>query len=270
MRVTLVLGLASFFLSESARSQDLAECVDSAMRDAERKGFSGVVRLEKDGAVVLEKGYGKANRATGSAFTPSTVVQIGSNTKDFTAVAILQLQERGRLKLDDTLGKFLPGAPGDKSGITLMQLLNHSAGFPLGLGGDFEPVTRDELVSNAMKYTLPFKPGAGRSYSNTGYAILAAIIEKVSGKSYDAYVRDNILSPLGLQHTGFLLPGFTQTQVAHGYAPGGRDDVVQTARSRRPVLESPWKRWNALDRRRYACVLQGSVRDRQASEASDA
>jgi Beta-lactamase class C and other penicillin binding proteins len=193
------------------------------MRAAEAKGFSGVVRLEKDGSLILEKGYGKANRATGAPFTASTVVQIGSNTKDFTAVAILQLQDRGNLNVSDQLGKFFPDAPADKRGITLLQLLNHRAGFPIGLGGDFEPVSRDQLIRNAMSFKLLFTPGTRENYSNTGYSILAAIIEKVSGKSYDEYVRDNILAPLNLTHTGFLLPHFALNSLAHGYAPGGRD-----------------------------------------------
>jgi CubicO group peptidase (beta-lactamase class C family) len=218
-----VTCLSLLIFSGSAEAQTLAVQTDSVMRAAEAKGFSGVVRLEKDGQTVLAKGYGKANRATGIPFTPSTVVQIGSNTKDFTAVAILQLQDRRKLNVTDQLGKFFPDAPADKRGITLLQLMMHRAGFPLGLGGDFEPVTRDQLVRNAMNFKLLFAPGTREKYSNTGYSILAAVIEKVSGKNYDEYVRENILHPLGLTQTGFLLPHFAMNRLAHGYAPGGRD-----------------------------------------------
>ena len=205
-----------------AGAQTLAQRTDSVMKAAERSGFAGVVRLEKGGAVILEKGYGLAIRPA-IRFTPATVVQIGSNTKDFTAVAILQLQERGKLDVGDTLGKFFPSAPADKRGITLLQLLKHRAGFPLGLGGDFEKVSREQLVSNAMNFKLLFKPGEKQNYSNTGFSLLAAIIEKTSGRTYDVYVRDNILQPLGLRHTGFLLPGFKPSELAHGYERGGKD-----------------------------------------------
>ena len=223
MRLVLASLLTPLILSTASAAQTLSARADSVMKAAERNGFSGVVRLEKNGSVVLEKGYGLAIRQPPVPFGPQTVVQIGSNTKDFTAVAILQLQERGKLDLHNTLGKFFPSAPADKRAITLLQLMKHEAGYPLGLGGDFDAVRREQLISNAMNFKLLFKPGERKSYSNTGYSILAAIIEKVSGKSYDIYVRDNILKPLGLNHTGFLLPGFTARQLAHGYARGGVD-----------------------------------------------
>jgi hypothetical protein len=194
--------------------------LDSALRALEAKGFSGVVRVDRDGATLLEKGYGLANRAEGRAFEPSTVVQIGSNTKDFTLVALLRLQARGRLDMQDTLGKYFPAAPADKRGITLAQLANHRAGFPIGLGGDFEPLDRDQFLEAAFKRPLAFPPGTRQQYSNTGYGLLAAVIEKVTGKPYDEYIRDDILVPLGLKHTGLLLPNFDPTRLAHGYRDG--------------------------------------------------
>ena len=222
MRLALVGSLTPLFIASAVAAQSLSVRADSVLKAAEAGGFSGVVRLEKDGSVVLEKGYGLATRNPASRFTPATVVQIGSNTKDFTAVAILQLQEKGKLDIHDPIGRYFPSAPPDKRSITILHLMKHEAGFPLGLGGDFEPVTRDQLIANAMKFQLLFNPGDRRAYSNTGYALLAAIIEKVSGKSYDVYVRDNILKPLALTHTGFLLPGFKQSELAHGYV-NGRD-----------------------------------------------
>lgn len=194
------------------------------MRVAERDGFSGVVRVERDGMLLLERGYGLANRERGVRFTPATVVQIGSNTKDFTAVAVLQLVSQGKLSLDDTLARFFPSAPADKRAITVRQLLNHRAGFPLGLGSDFEPLDRAALVDRAMRFQLLFEPGTKEQYSNTGYSLLAAIIEQLSGKTYDAYVQDAILNPLGLKRTGFLRPRFDVKDVAHGYTSDGRDN----------------------------------------------
>lgn len=194
--------------------------LDSALTAAAGRGFSGVVLAAKGGAIVLEKGYGMANRAARIPLTAASVVQIGSNTKDFTAVAILQLFQKGVLGLDDSIEKFFPDVPADRRGITVRDLLTHRSGLPQNLGGDFEPVSRDQLIARAMRAPLLFTPGAGRSYSNAGYSLLAAIIEQLTGESYDRYVRDNILVPLGLHDTGFLLPGFAAARQVHGYRAG--------------------------------------------------
>jgi CubicO group peptidase (beta-lactamase class C family) len=213
--------------------------LDSALRALEAKGFSGLIRIDKDGATILKAGYGLANRAEQRRFDPSTVVQIGSNTKDFTMVALLQLQERGRIDMRDSLAKYFPTAPADKRNITLAQLANHRAGFPIGLGGDFEPLSREQFLDAAFKRPLLFTPGAREQYSNTGYALLAAVIEKVSGLTYDEYLRDNILNPLGLKNTGFLLPHFDPKRLAHGY----RDNQDQgTMMSKPHASDGPY--WN--------------------------
>jgi CubicO group peptidase (beta-lactamase class C family) len=221
---TFALAMLGLVAASASPAQNVAARLDSAMRIAEGKGFSGGVRVQRDGALLLEQGYGLANRERRIAFSPATVVQIGSNTKDFTAVAILQLQERGLLSVRDSLGRYFPNAPADKRGITIQQLLDHRAGFPLGIGGDFEPIGRAALVDSAMRSPLLFAPGTRQSYSNTGFSLLAAIVEQVTGKSYDVYLSEAILSPLGLRHTGFLLPGFEPDELAHGYLPSGGDE----------------------------------------------
>ena len=230
-------------LAASALAQNteaLAARADSVLRAAERGGFSGVVRIEKDGAVILERGYGLANRAERIAFTPATVVQIGSNTKDFTVVALLQLFERGRLTLHDSIGKYFRNVPADKRGITIRHLMDHTAGLPRTLGGDFDLVGRAELIDNAMRASLLSPPGAKESYSNTGYSLLAAIIEQVSGTTYDLYVRDHILAPLGMTRTGSLLPKFAPRDVAHGYRADGSDAGIITEKPHAP--DGPY--WN--------------------------
>ena len=236
---TIILGL-SLFATAPAGAQELANRLDSTMRVAERAGFSGVVRVEKDGKLVLDKGYGFANRATRTRFTPRTVVQIGSNTKDFTTVAILQLQAAGKLSLSDPIGKYFANAPADKKNITIRQLMNHRAGFPLGIGGDFEPYSRSFLIDSAMRTPLLFEPGSRESYSNTGYSLLAAIIEQVTGTSYDVHIRDAILAPLGLHRTGFLLPRFAPNDLAHGYQPRESDQGTMLAKAH--ATDGPY--WN--------------------------
>jgi CubicO group peptidase (beta-lactamase class C family) len=217
----LILGTVLIARPMIAQSDaQLTKRLDSALTALEARGFNGVVRVDRGGTTLLRKGYGLANRAEHMPFSPQTVVQIGSNTKDFTIVALLQLQERGKLAIRDSLAKFFPAAPPDKRGITLWQLANHTAGFPIGLGGDFDQLSREQFIDLAMKRPLLFSPGKGEQYSNTGFALLAAVIEKVSGQSYDEYVRDRILAPLGMKHTGLLLPRFDAKVLAHGYRSG--------------------------------------------------
>lgn len=231
MRQYLASGVLLFASGLLVGAQNVGARLDSTMRVAERAGFSGVVRVERDGTLLLENGYGLANRATRTPFTPETVVQIGSNTKDFTAVAILQLQAVGRLSVSDSIGKYFAFAPSDKKHITIRQLMNHRAGFPLGIGRDFDPFSRRFLIDSAMRTTLRFPPGSRESYSNTGYSLLAAIIEQLTGKTYDVHIRDAILAPLGLRRTGFLLPGFQPNELAHGYLPKGSDHGTMLAKA---------------------------------------
>ena len=195
---------------------------DSVLRAAAAQGFSGVVLLARDGEIVLKKGYGVANRAEGIAMSGNSVVQIGSNTKDFTVVALLRLVERGRVRLTDSLGTYLPDVPADKRGITVEHLLHHRAGFAQHLGDDFEALSREQMERRALASPLRFAPGTEERYSNVGYSLLGAIIERVTGRSYDEHVRDEILRPLGLHDTGSRLPGFDPRRVARGYR-GERD-----------------------------------------------
>lgn len=210
---------------------------DSVLTALEAQGFSGVALVARNGEVILQKGYGMANRAAGTRMSPSTLVQIGSNTKDFTVVALRQLELAGRLRLDDPITRWFPDVPADKQGITLGMLMRHRAGFDRHLGGDFEPIGREEMVARALRARLLFAPGDSMSYSNIGYSLLAAVIEQVSGKSYDQYVRDHITGPLELRQTGFT--GMDRTRVAHGY-DGDRDVGGILDRPRAP--DGPW--WN--------------------------
>jgi CubicO group peptidase (beta-lactamase class C family) len=184
------------------------------------RGFGGVARIYRHGSLILSTGYGTARRDPDRGFTPVTVVQIGSGTKDFTTVAILQLVERGRLTLDDSLGRFVPEAPADKRRITIRQLIRHRAGFSPGLPPDSQLITRDDFVRRAMAQQLAFAPGEREQYSNVGYSLLALIIERQSGMSYDAFVDANILQPLGLKNLGYHLPRFAPERVAVGQRDG--------------------------------------------------
>lgn len=191
--------------------------LDSLLLAAEARGFSGVALVARGGETVLHKGYGLADRAAASPFQASTVVQIGSNVKDFTKAVILQLAAEGRLTLNDTLGRFFPRAPADKRGVTIRQLLNHRAGFPQRIGSDSEVVQEAPYLERAFSRPLAFQPGMAEQYSNTGYSILAAIIQQLTGKSFDDAVQERIFERAGMRETGFLRPGFDRRRLAHGY-----------------------------------------------------
>ena len=197
-----------------------ARAVDSILTAEVSRGFAGVIQVYRRGGLLLSKGYGVARRSPERPVTPETVVQIGSNTKDLTSVAILQLLERGRLTLADSLGRFLVDAPADKRGITIRQLLDHRAGFGLGFPPDSQLITRDDFVRRAMAQTLAFRPGERELYSNIGYSLLAWIVETLSSSSYDDYVHANILQPLGLRNFGYHRPRFTDERVAVGQRDG--------------------------------------------------
>jgi len=181
-------------------------------------GFSGAVLVAQDGRVVLQKGYGLANRESRTPYTADTISTIGSITKMFTAAAILKLEMQGQLHVEDPIAKYLPDVPSDKSAITIHQLLTHTAGLRADYGGrDSDPVSRDDLVKLVLTTPLASAPGARHEYSNEGYSLLGAIVERVSRQSYEQYLRENILKPAGMNDTGYVLPRWSPEQVAHGY-----------------------------------------------------
>lgn len=160
--------------------------------------YSGVILVAKGDEILLNKGYGMADYQKKLPNTPESVFAIGSITKSFTAACIMQLQEKGMLNVNDPVSKYIDGnSRGDD--ITIHHLLTHTSGLPRDgkYSGTLE-VPLEENVSYISKYTLLFEPGEDHMYSNAGYQLLAAIIEKVSGKSYSDYINENIFVPLGM------------------------------------------------------------------------
>ena len=194
-------------------------------------GFTGGVLVAHGGEVIHVGSHGFANRAKGIRFSPTTPFDVGSFTKQFTAGAILKLVDQGKLSVNDSLHRFFPGTPADKRNITVHQLLSNSSGLAEYSGGDFELVERDALIAWAMKDTLDFAPGSRYMYSNVGFSLLAAIVEVVSGQSYEAYLRENVFRPAGMTHTGYVLPQWNRDSVARNYS-GDKDLGNQ--------LEKPW------------------------------
>jgi CubicO group peptidase (beta-lactamase class C family) len=202
---------------------EVAARVDTYLSRLVPYGFSGAVLVAKDGQVILEKGYGLANRETKQPYTADMVSCIGSVTKQFTAAAILKLEMAGKLATSDPISKHLPGVPPDKAGITIHHLLTHTAGFSGDLGGsDEEPIGRDALVAKVLAAPLAAKPGERFEYSNEGYSLAAAIVERVSGTGYEAYLRGHVLLPAGLKDTGYLAPEWPLSRLPIGYTQEGR------------------------------------------------
>ena len=213
--VALIL-LASVAVAQTAPSAK----IDEYLTRLTGFGLSGSVLIAQDGKVILEKGYGLADRKRNLPFTKDTVVDIGSNTKDLTKTAILQLAQAGKLKLSDTLPKFFENVPSDKAVITVEQLMEHTAGIGMYSGRDEERITKDEFLKRVLTAPLIAAPGKEENYSNPGYSMLAAIIEKVSGQSYDQYVQDHILKHAAMTTTGYILPKWRDGQLARNYADG--------------------------------------------------
>ena len=183
-------------------------------------GFTGSVLVATDGGILLERGYGAADRTRGIPFTPETVVDIGSVTKTFTRVAIAQLAQRRRLRFDEPLRAVFPEAPADKADVTIRQLLDHTGGFGLYVAPDAERLSDADFLRRLFAAPLVARPGTAEHYSNPGYSLLAAIVERRSGLSYDRYLERHVLRPAGMRTTGYVLPAWRDGQLAVNYQDG--------------------------------------------------
>lgn len=189
--------------------------LDQAFAAWARAGFSGSVAISTDGTLQCAAGYGRAVEATGAPNTAATVFAIGSVTKAFTAAAILDLADQGKLSLDDPVRRLLPELKGPVAAATVRQLLLHTSGLNGSHGQDYQPLTRAAAVAAIGRLRLAFKPGTGYVYSNAGYTLLALIVAQVSGMTYREYQSTRILKLPG----GKVAGGFWNGEPA---APGPR------------------------------------------------
>lgn len=179
--------------------------------------------IELDGKKVISKGYGYRNLELKERNTPNTIFGIGSLTKQFTSSAILKLEMQGKLTTSDTITKYFQNVPGDKSTITIHDLLRHQSGLPSNLGGDYDSISETDFLDTLMKLSLRSETGTNFSYSNIGYSLLAIIIEKVSGETYEQYLYENLWKPAGMEKTGYSRPKFDDDLIAIGY---GKNNTV--------------------------------------------
>lgn len=217
-----ILG-SIFALPVAAQTLSQAEKrVDEYLTRAAAFGFSGAVLVARDGEIVLHAGYGEADREADLPVTPETVFDIGSITKQFTAAAILTLEEAGALRVGDPITRFFEDVPEEKRRITIHHLLTHSSGLKGDFGRDYDRMPRDSLVRLALDSELLWAPGSRYRYSNAGYSLLGAIVEKLSGQFYEQYLREALFEPAGLQRTGYRVPDWSAERIAVGYRAGER------------------------------------------------
>ena len=186
------------------------------------------VLVSKHGQVIYKKAFGSADLELNVPLKPDMVFNLASITKQFTAVAILQLVEQGKISLQDSLQKFIPDFPSKGYTITIENLLTHTSGIRDYMQinypnlymerWDFSP---EQLIDSFKNYSLEFEPGTKFSYSNSGYYLLGYIIQKVSGERYQSYIEDNLLKPLGLTHTYFDSANIIIPNRVNGYRKDG-------------------------------------------------
>jgi len=227
--LALLAFMSAIAMAKPAPMQDASEFVRQTRTHlatlAINDGFSGVVLIAKEGKPIFQKAYGFANRADDIRNTEETRFNIASMGKMFTAVAIMQLVEAGKISLDDNVGKYLPAYPNGtvRDTVTIHQLLTHTSGL-----GDFlvkyAQTAKDRY--KAVSDYLPlfgddapsFKPGSRLAYSNTGYMVLGLIIEAVSGENYFDYVKKHIFEPAGMTESGAYELDYAVSRMAIGYS----------------------------------------------------
>lgn len=188
-------------------------------------GFEGAVLVVRDGAVVLERAFGRANREKGIAHRSDTVFAIGSTPIDFTRAAILFLAQVGQVELEAPLGQYLEDAPADKRAITLGQLLSGRSGLidfvdtPEDRDPDHAWIDRAEFLRRVWASRLLFPPGSGEAHSHVAFGVLAAVVEVVSGQSYPEFCEENLFTPAGMVDTGFFGEPIAEERLAIGYGP---------------------------------------------------
>ncbi|MEW6539445.1 MAG: serine hydrolase [Pseudomonadota bacterium] len=217
--------------SRPAAAQDVARMDQVIRASSDADAFSGAVLVARDGRILLDQGYGLANREWNIPNDGDVKFRLGSLSKQFTAVAVMLLNQQGKLDLDAPIKTWLPDAPAAWDAITPRHLLSHTAGVPnFTAFSDFAaqktlPATLPQLIARFRDRPLDFAPGSRFAYSNSGYVLLSAIIEAASGQTYADFVAANLFQPLGMSDSGYDRHDVILPRRASGYAPGA-DGVV--------------------------------------------
>lgn len=218
--LTLLLATCVFNKSYAQLNQKIDSLIQTEFNDP--NGPGGVFLISKKGKTIYKKAFGKANLELDANMTSDNVFQIGSMTKQFTAVAVLILESQGRLKVSDPVSKYIPDYPSGNS-ITIHHLLTHTSGIK-----DFtkmkslSEIAQKEMSPKAMvdffkNEPVDFKPGEKFDYNNSGYVLLGYIIELVSGSKYEDFIRENIFRKAGMDHSYYASDRKVIKNRAYGY-----------------------------------------------------
>jgi len=215
---TLLLITALAALGHNSTAQAPADRLQRVVQPyVDAQMFIGSVLVAENGKIIFSKSYGMADLEWNVLNSPTTRFNIASMTKQFTAASILLLEDRGKLKTDDLVKKYLPDAPASWNKITIYNLLTHTSGIPDD-AAKYEPGIPDKLVFNDRP--LNFLPGDQFAYSNLGYIVLGYLLERISGQSYEEFIRENIFKPLGMNDSGLMSFVSILPRRASGYWPG--------------------------------------------------
>lgn len=211
-------------LDQAALEQKVHELMQAHQRVND---FTGTVLLAKNGKALVTKSYGFANIEWQIPNSAQTKFRIGSITKQFTSMMMMQLREQGKLKLEDSVCAFVASCPEPWKPVTIHHLLTHTSGIPTYTAiaawraTNMVPKTTEQMVAIFRDLPLQWVPGEKYAYNNSGYFLLGVVIEKVTGKKYEQALQEMILAPLGLQDTGYDWPGTILAQRAAGYEGRG-------------------------------------------------
>lgn len=225
-RIAIALVLATVCLAQDKPQSEMVARMEQIVQSYVPKQFMGSVLVSQNGKVLLDKSYGFANLEWEVPNTPTTKFRLGSVTKQFTAASILLLEERGKLKVEDPVKKYMPDAPAAWDKVTIFHLLTHTSGipsftsFPEYRSKEAETMTPQQLVDWFKDKPLEFEPGTKWNYSNSGYVLLGYLIEKISGQSYADFVQQNIFTPLGMKNSGYDSNSALIAHRASGYSRG--------------------------------------------------
>jgi CubicO group peptidase (beta-lactamase class C family) len=254
-----------FFISQLVVAQSQQERYDSLFNYLEKQDdFSGSVLIADKGKIIYQKSFGYSNFATKDLANSESMFDLASVTKQFTAMGILILKERGKLKLEDPLTKYLKTLP--YSNITIRHLLTHTSGVPDYLDLCNKHWDKSKIAFNKdiidlfarVKPSLQFSPGENFEYSNTGYLLLASIIEKASGLSFADFMKKNIFKPLKMGRTRIYNSRRSKKEIIQNYAYG----YIITDSLKVPTLPDSFKKFN------YVFYVDGVVGDGAISSSA--
>lgn len=216
----LVLTGLSYSLFAQTQEQKLKELIEAYTKQGK---FNGSVLVTKNGKILLDAGFGYKSLSDSSLNQSRTIFQIGSVTKQFTAAAVLRLQEQNKLNVQDKISKYFPDFPKGDS-ITIENLLNHTSGIfnytndPAFMQSEaLKSISEKKMIALFKNKPLNFSPGSQWAYSNSGYMLLGYIIQKVAGKPYEQVIRETIFSPLDMTSSGFNFTVLQSPDKATGY-----------------------------------------------------